>query len=172
MRLPSPWRGARLAALLTGLSLLPGPAAGQTGAPRNDVTGFVEPAAAGVRYLRFLGDRVSLGAEVTGGPRYGVVIGGEADRVRTWGTIYPVLGYTTPGGLQFTVSPIGGGILIGNDFGTIYPSGQATMELVRGRWRVGTAVHVIRIAGGNGTGTYRTVWTPLRIGIGTRRGAP
>jgi len=33
---------------------------------------------------------------------------------------------------------------------------------------VGSWVRVVRIAGGNGTGNYRVVWTPIRLGYAIR----
>jgi hypothetical protein len=67
--------------------------------------------------------------------------------------------------VQLSLSPIGAAAVIGDDFGTVYPAGQASLDLVRGRLRAGSAIRVVRIAGASGTGLYRTLWIPIRLGL-------
>lgn len=123
------WTALAFALASVGLAL-PTDAAGQDnfGGNPNDLTVVAEPVAGGVRYLRSLSPGLSVGAMLTAGPRYAVVLTGKSDDVRTWATIYPVLAYITPGGLQISVSPIGGAVVVGNDFGVRYPSGQVDLE--------------------------------------------
>jgi GNAT superfamily N-acetyltransferase len=134
----------------------------------NEVTVTAEPLAGGVQYLRGTGV-VRLGAGLTAGPVYGVVLGGpEFGRLREWATAYPVLGLRVSPGLTVAVSPIGAALLGGDDFGAVYPSAQAGAELAVGAIRVGSWLRVVRIAGGDGTGSYRAVWSPVRLGYAMR----
>jgi GNAT superfamily N-acetyltransferase len=134
----------------------------------NEVTVTAEPLAAGVQYLRASGS-FRLGIGLTAGPAYGVVLRrGEFGRLREWATAYPVLGFGVSQNLEVALSPIGAALLGGDDFGAVYPSAQAGVVLGLGAIRVGSWVRVVRIAGGNGTGIYRVVWTPIRLGYALR----
>ncbi|MDX2122636.1 MAG: hypothetical protein SF070_16455 [Gemmatimonadota bacterium] len=55
-------------------------------------------------------------------------------------------------------------LAIGDDVGSVYPSAQGGLERVRGRLRRGTALRGVRIATGNGGGSSRVQWVPLRRG--------
>lgn len=130
----------------------------------NEVTITAEPLAAGMQYLRGSGS-VRLGIGLTAGPVYGVVIRrGEFGRLREWVTAYPVLGFRVSPGLTAALSPIGAALLGGDDFAAVYPSAQAGLVLGSGSIRAGSWIRVVRIAGGEGTGIYRVVWTPIRLG--------
>ena len=131
----------------------------------NEVSLAVEPLAGGAQYLHRIGGRVYLGVAVTAGPLYGVVLSrGDFGRLREWATLYPVLAYRLPSGIQAFLSPIGAALAVGDDFGSVYPSAQAGLELGRGRLRMGTVRRGVRIATGNGGGSYRVQWVPLRLG--------
>lgn len=165
MRIPMPaTRLLLLAALLPAGSLI-------AQAPRaNEVTLFAESFAGGVQYLRHLGGPWRLGVQVAAGPTEGVAVSDEpGDDARTWATGYLTLGFRSPGGLELLLSPIGAAAISGSDFATAYPSGQAQLGLATGRWRIGSVLRVVRIAGGYGSGTYWTEWVPLRVGIALGR---
>ncbi|MGE0553315.1 MAG: hypothetical protein AB7R55_07780 [Gemmatimonadales bacterium] len=149
------------ALLLPAASALPA----QDRARTNELTLAAEAAAGGARYLRTLGAGVDLGVELTLGPAYSVHLGGPKHDLREWGEAYPVLRLRPTESLALLLSPIGIGAIIGNDFGTVYPSGQAGVELALGRLRLASLVRTVRMAGGNGTGEYRTTWVPLRAGL-------
>ena len=134
----------------------------------NEVTVTAEPVAAGIQYLRSEGS-FRLGIGVTAGPAYGVVLRrGGFGQLREWATAYPVLGLRVSPNLEFLLSPIGAALLGGDDFGAVYPSAQGGVVLGMGSVRAGSWVRVVRIAGGSGTGIYRLVWTPIRLGYALR----
>jgi hypothetical protein len=163
--------GALLLLALVGGPGATGLGAQATAAPAarpNEVTVTAEPVAAGIQYLRAAG-RFRLGIGLTAGPVYGVVLGGpEFGRLREWATGYPVLGLRVSPNLEVVISPIGAALLGGDDFGAVYPSAQGGVVLGLGSIRVGSWVRVVRIAGGNGTGSYRVVWSPIRLGYALR----
>ena len=134
----------------------------------NELTVTAEPLAAGVQYLRTAGS-VQLGIGLVAGPAYGVVLRrGDFGRLREWATAYPVLGVRVSPGVRVALSPIGAALLGGDDFGAVYPSAQGGVVLGSGAIRAGSWVRVVRIAGGGGTGIYRGVWTPIRLGYAMR----
>jgi len=134
----------------------------------DELTVTAEPLAAGIQYLRAAGS-FRLGIGVTAGPVYGVVLGGpEFGRLREWATAYPVVGLRVSPSLTVALSPIGAALLGGDDFGAVYPSAQGGLVLGSGSIRVGSWVRVVRIAGGDGTGSYRVAWTPIRLGYAMR----
>lgn len=133
---------------------------------RSELTVLAEPWAGGVQYLYHFGGAVRAGAVLTAGPFGGVTIArGTSGRLREWATAYPVLSLRTTSGFEVELSPIGAALAIGDDFGAIYPSGQALVGLARGRLQLGSIVRVIRIAGGHGTGIGWWQWIPVRIGF-------
>lgn len=134
----------------------------------SELTVTAEPVAAGIQYLRGSGSfRVGIG--LTAGPVYGVVLGGpEFGRLREWATAYPVVELRVSPSLAVALSPIGAALLGGDDFGAVYPSAQGGVLMGLGSIRVGSWVRVVRIAGGDGTGSYRVVWTPIRLGYAMR----
>jgi hypothetical protein len=110
-----------------------------------------------------------VGLGLTAGPLYGVVLRrGEFGRLREWATAYPVLGFGVAPNLEVALSPIGAALLGGDDFGAVYPSAQAGLVWGSGPLRLSSWVRVVRIAGGSGTGIYRVVWTPIRLGYAMR----
>lgn len=140
------------------------------GTVRDEVALFAEPAAGGMQYLHYLGQGWRGGVTVTAGPTYGVRVSKELNSdIRNWGSAYATIGFRTRHGIEANVSPIGAAAIVGDDFGTVYPSAQAHLGLVRDRLRIGSVLRVIRIAGGNGSGTYWTQWVPLRIGVALGR---
>ena len=166
--------GTVRALMLVSLVCLPGPAglrAQESMVPvsrPNELTVTAEPLAAGIQYLRAAG-RFRLGIGLTAGPAYGVVLRrGDFGRLREWATAYPVLGLRVSPGLTVALSPIGAALLGGDDFGAVYPSAQGGAVVGSGPLRVGSWVRVVRIAGGSGTGIYRVVWTPIRLGYAMR----
>jgi hypothetical protein len=139
----------------------------QDGRDRPDeIAVTVEPIAGGAQFLHSFGSRVQLGAVLTLGPVYGVWFS-DSD-IRDWGAAYPVLAVRVSPAVRVLLSPIGGAISIGNDFGTVYPSAQGGLELTTGPVRVGSLVRVIRVAGGHGSGTYLARWIPVRASYAFR----
>ena len=168
--------GAVRALLLLALVLGPGARGlgaqappGESRAVRpNEVTVAAEPLAGGIQYLHGFGS-FRLGLALTAGPAYGVVLRrGEFGRLREWATAYPVLGVRVGPNLEVALSPIGAALLGGDDFGAVYPSAQGGVVLGLGSIRVGSWIRVVRVAGGEGTGIYRVVWTPVRLGYAMR----
>jgi len=134
---------------------------------RHEVAILLESVAGGIQYLRTGTGRLVLGASLTAGPQFGLTISdADVDDIRAWASAHATLGLGSSEGLRFLLSPIGASVIVGNDFGAVYPSGEAGIELARGRLRLGTLMRMIRIAGANGTGNYWTRWVPLRVGYG------
>lgn len=141
------------------------PQAGSPEPPRHEWTVSAEPWAAGVQYLYQLGGPVRAGLAVTAGPFGGVTLArGTTGELREWATAYLAVGLRSTAGVEAILNPIGLAVVVGNDFGTVYPSAQGQLGIARRRLRLGSIVRVIRIAGGHGTGLYRWQWIPLRIG--------
>ena len=152
----------------SGASGLGAQAAAAPASRPNEVTVTVEPLAGGIHYLHGFGS-FRLGLGLTAGPAYGVVLRrGEFGRLREWATAYPVLGVRVASNLEVALSPIGAALLGGDDFGAVYPSAQGGVVLGLGSIRVGSWIRVVRIAGGESTGIYRVVWTPIRLGYAMR----
>ncbi|MGD8279067.1 MAG: hypothetical protein PVH00_13610 [Gemmatimonadota bacterium] len=137
----------------------------QRGAGRNELTLTAEPVAGGVRYLRGDAAGFRFGAGLTIGPLHGVTIAdadtGELDE---WATLHALVGFGWMGGFRLTTGP-GASLAIGDDFSALYPSGQLSFEWATGRFRLGTVVKAMRIAGSYGTGDYWLRWIPVRIGV-------
>lgn len=154
--------GCRCGALLPiALLCATVPAAGQ-----RPVTVVVEPIAAGVEILGRVGATTRLGLTATAGPSETVNVG--ADLARDYRTVvngYATIGVRLGAGVEALLSPIGVAVVTGDDFAAAYPSAQAALAVAAGRIRVGTALRVVRIAGGNGTGDDWWQWVPLRIGV-------
>lgn len=133
---------------------------------RNEVSLFAEPVAGGIQYARGVGGAVRLGAAVGVGPSEGVDIKGLPFRdVDPWATGYLNLGVRARSGVEVSLSPVGAVVVIGDDFGVVYPSAQAQFSAPFGRFRVGTIVRTIRVAGANGSADWWTQWIPLRLGF-------
>lgn len=151
---------AFLAAILSS-----GPLVGQTlGADRPTgarVAVLAEPLAAGLE-VAWAGSRVRAGAALIAGPQFGVDVANAPD-VRAWANAQLVLGFRPAPRFELFVSPIGAALVVGDDFGAVYPSAQAGAEFGAARMRFGSLFRIIRIAGGNGSGTYWTQWIPLRV---------
>jgi len=162
-------RPAPRAAVAAILLVLAAPSATTLSAQERDrpheITLAAEAVAGSARYLRTVATGIDLGIELGIGPAYAVHLGGPKNEVREWAGAYPVLRLRPSETIALLVSPIGIGAIIGDDFGTVYPSGQAGVEVLLGRLRLASLVRTVRIAGGNGTGQYRTTWVPLRAGL-------
>lgn len=152
---------AFLAALFSAATV-----AGQTaGAGRSagtQVAILAEPLAAGLE-VAWAGTRVRAGVALMAGPQFGVDVADADADVRSWANAQLMLGYRPAHTFELYLSPIGAALVIGDDFAAVYPSAQAGVEFGAGRIRFGSLFRVIRIAGGNGTGTYWTQWIPLRV---------
>jgi hypothetical protein len=155
------------ACVFAGLLSLPSArASGQMDARSvsNEIVLTLEPVAVGAGYARAVGERASVGLVIGAGPLYTVSVSDDgAEDVREWATGHAIAGYRSAGGIEVLAGP-GATILIGNDFGAIYPSALAGFGYRRGRVRLATVLRTVRIAGGNGTGIYRMRWTPLQLG--------
>lgn len=138
---------------------------GTTGSP-NEVSLFAESFAGGVQYLRRAGGALRVGLQLAAGPSEGVLLSEESsEELRSWATGYLAIGYRASNGFEAVVSPIGVAVVSGGDFAAAYPSGQLLLGVATGRLRLGSVLRVVRIAGANGGGDYRTEWIPLRVGI-------
>ncbi|HET9066597.1 MAG TPA: hypothetical protein VFN22_12325 [Gemmatimonadales bacterium] len=130
------------------------------------VTLFAEPIAGGVEYLRSVGGAWHLGAGVGVGPSEGLNLGAapsfDAD---PWATGYLTLAVRSARGMELALSPAGLIAIVASDFGVIYPSAQVQLSVGAGRFRLGTIVRTIRLAGPNGGSDWWTQWLPLRVGI-------
>jgi hypothetical protein len=127
---------------------------------------FVEPLAGGVELLRPAGDRWWFGAALGVGPSEGVTVAGlprwDAD---PWVTGYLTAAFELPAAVELAVSPIGAIAVIGSDFGVVFPSAQLQLSRGAGRFRLGTALRVIRVAEAGGRATWWTEWLPLRVSV-------
>jgi hypothetical protein len=149
--------------LAAALLLLPALAGAQS---RGEVSLFAETVAGGVQYLHGVGPSLFLGAAVGFGPSEGVDIKGLPFRdVDPWATGYLNLAVRTPCGVELSLSPVGAIVVIGDDFGVVYPSAQAQLSARLGRFRLGTIVRTIRVAGANDSAEWWTQWIPLRLGF-------
>lgn len=131
---------------------------------QHDLVLFAEPFAGGVQYLGSVGAGWGFGAALTAGPLHGVTLSEErTDDVRNWATSYAAVAYHPARQWRVQIAA-GAALLGGDDFAAVYPSGQFGIEALGGRFRIGSFVRVIRIAGSNDTGDYWTQWVPLRLG--------
>jgi hypothetical protein len=67
--------------------------------------------------------------------------------------------------LGIEVSPLRASLMVGNDWGQVYPSAHARLFAAGSRVRVSSQITVVRIAGGDGTGYYVTTWVPLLVAV-------
>ena len=150
------------AALLTGAPLC---AQQNRAASRSasDVLVFVEPIAAGLQYAWTTRAGLRLGAALTAGPQFGVDVADASAELRSWANVQSLLAYRFPNGIEAFVSPVGAALVVGDDFGAVYPSAQIGVEFGGLRTRFGSILRIIRIAGPDGTGDYWTQWIPIRI---------
>ncbi|HPF63135.1 MAG: hypothetical protein KC544_12665 [Gemmatimonadetes bacterium] len=150
--------------LIGGLLVVPiATAAGQGG---TEVGLFAEPIAGGVQLSHGVSERWRLGAAIGFGPSEGIDLQELPFRdVDPWATGYVNVAWRSRAGLEVAVSPIGAVVVIGDDFGVVYPSGQAQLSVPLGRIRVGTIVRTIRVAGANNSADWWTQWIPLRVGL-------
>ena len=136
------------------------------GAPvRGEWSVFGESWAGGIQYLRLLGGPWRAGAALGAGPFGGVTLArGTSGPLREWATAYVAISVRSAMGAEVIVSPIGAALAVGDDFGAIYPTAQVQLGIARRRFRISSVVRVIRVAGGDGSGTYWSQWIPVRIG--------
>jgi hypothetical protein len=124
---------------------------------------FVEPLAAGLQYAWTTGAGLRLGAALAAGPQFGVDVTDPSAEIRSWANVQSLIAYRFPNGIEAFVSPVGAALVVGDDFGVVYPSAQMGVEFGGLRVRIGSVIRIIRMAGPNGTGDYWTQWIPLRI---------
>lgn len=105
------------------------------------------------------------GIELNLGDHATVQVSGEARGVGTWATGYLVARWTPDSGWQVSLSPIGIALVVGSDFGAIYPSARLGASRFWGRVGIGTELRVVRIASGHGRGDYWGQWTPVRLSV-------
>lgn len=160
---------ARTALLIAAsAALAAAPLSAQAGRARPGQNEFIitaEPLAAGARYLRGHPEGLRFGAGLTIGPIQGLTIqDADTGELDEWAGLHVLLGLRPVRGIRFLFGP-GGALAVGDDFGALYPSGMAIMETAIGRFRLGTAVRAMRIAGSNGSGNYWIRWVPVRLGL-------
>jgi hypothetical protein len=63
------------------------------------------------------------------------------------------------------VSPLRASLMVGNDWGQIYPSAHVRLFAAGSRVRVSSQITVVRIAGGDGSGIYPVLWTPVLVAV-------
>ena len=107
----------------------------------------------------------SVGGEVSVGKHLSVAVTDAGAGLDTYATGYLALRWTPDAAWQVVLSPIGFAVVVGNDFGTAYPSARLGMSRFLGHWGIGTEVRVVRIAGGGGSGDYWIQWAPVRLAV-------
>ncbi len=107
----------------------------------------------------------SVGGDVSVGKHAVVDVTDAGAGIDTYATGYLVLRWTPDAAWQVVLNPIGFAVVVGNDFGTAYPSTRLGVSRFLGRWGIGTEVRVVRIAGGGGSGDYRIQWAPVRLAV-------
>jgi hypothetical protein len=61
------------------------------------------------------------------------------------------------------LSPLRLAVVVGSDWGQVYPSGHVKLWMSYGRVRFASQLTAIRIAGGHGTGKYPVFWIPVLV---------
>lgn len=67
--------------------------------------------------------------------------------------------------LGIEISPLRASLMVGDDWGQIYPSAHVRLFAAGSRVRVSSQIIVVRIAGGNGSGIYPVLWTPVLVAV-------
>jgi len=129
------------------------------------VTLQAESFAVGAAFAHPVAARWWLGVEVGVGSYVAIDLTQEGSDVDAVVTGYAVLQWRPDSHWQVTVSPAGFAGVVGNDFGAFYPSGRFGIERFQGRFGVGSAVRIVRIASGFGQGDYWWQLVPVRLGI-------
>lgn len=120
----------------------------------------------GVRHVPLVTRSLEAGVVGTAGPHLAATIhrdGGEG--LDVWASGYLHVAARITSRVAAVVRPLGAVLVTGGDFGTVYPSGEAGLEVRHRRLRVESVTQVIRVAGPEGSGDYRIRWIPLRVGI-------
>jgi len=139
---------------------------GAVGNPPNQIVLNASPVTLGLSYARSIGRAWEAGVTVTGGKHLGATITREhTGDLDIWLSAYGELAVQVVPHTFLIARPIGVVGLTGGDFGAAYPSAGGGIEYRLARLRFGTDIHVIRIAGPNGTGEYWVRWLPGRIAI-------
>ena len=144
--------------------------AGQAQAPtfplRWEGVAWMEAIGAGGRAIFTVHPSVALGAGLNVGHFEGIDLRtGVADELHVIGAIHLTGVVRIAGPVRLVVSPIGTSLVTGDDFGSLYPSGEAGLEFARGRLRASSAVRVVRIPTGDSGAEYWVQWVPIRLGI-------
>ncbi len=159
-------RGLGVASLLT--LALAAPASAQR-RPLDRPNHFVvqgAPLTLGFSYARSVTRAWQLGLVVTGGKHLGVTISTEgSDDLDVWVSAYLEVAVRPVPAVALVARPIGVVGLTGGDFGAAYPSAGVGLEYHIARFRLGSDVQVVRIAGPNGTGEYWVRWLPGRLSL-------
>jgi hypothetical protein len=116
-------------------------------------------------YARRLSGRWYAGAGVGGGPSTLVQVSGAGlyDDEREGGHAGVFIGYAPSPYLQLEVCPLRLSLLLGNDYGAVYPSAEMGVMAGTRRFKAGSRLVVVRVAGPNGTGDYPLFWIPLNL---------
>ncbi len=139
--------------------------AGLSQTPPTSVELHAEAVAGGAAFTWVASSAWSFGMDVSAGKHIGVDVAEVSEDLETLLSGYVAVRWTPDTAWQVMLSPIGFAGVIGNDFGTVYPSARLGISRFFSRLGAGTELRVVRIAGGNGTGDYWIEWSPLRISI-------
>ena len=124
-----------------------------------------EALAVGAAFTVPLSSAWSVGIDVSVGKHLGVDVTDEGAGIDTYATGYVAVRWTPDANWQAVISPIGFAGIVGNDFGTVYPSARVGLSIFWSRLGVGSELRVVRIAGGNGSGDYWVQWSPVRLAL-------
>ena len=128
-----------------------------------EITLTAEPLAGGVQILTKKGSW-RFGASMTAGPLVGVELTDtDVSDATNAATAFAAVVYRASK-LQVVLNPIGAALVVGNDFSAVYPAAQVGVDVLLGRFTIGSALRAIRIAGPNGGAEYWTHWIPVRAG--------
>lgn len=107
----------------------------------------------------------AFGIDLSAGKHLAFDLTDAGEDVDLYATGYATVRWRPNDNVQISISPIGVAAVVGNDFGTVYPSARLGGGWYWGRFGVGTEFRVIRIAGGFGSGDYWVQWSPVRVGF-------
>jgi hypothetical protein len=135
-------------------------------APRNSgATIYLEPAGLGLSATAATGDFISIGISTFAGRQFAPVLHWyDYHDVTSWANGYLLISARLSRNVAVLVKPIGGAVVSGNDWGTVFPSGAIGLQILSGRIRFSSEIRAVRVAGGNGLGEYHVSWVPIRLG--------
>ncbi len=125
----------------------------------------VEAVAVGAALVVPVGGAWSVGGDVSVGKHAVVNVTDAGAGIDTYATGYLGLRWTPDAAWQLALSPLGAAVVVGNDFGTAYPSARLGISRFWRRVGIGTEVRLVRIAGGGGSGDYWVQWVPVRVAV-------